>query len=91
MINIGTNRWGIKPEIGISRRFKHVYAEAYAGVWFYTDNNEYLGNKALKQNPMFSIQGHGSYYFKNQMWIGINANWFDGGETFINNKSSGSA
>ena len=25
------------------------------------------------------------------MWIGINANWFDGGETFINNKSSGSA
>jgi hypothetical protein len=27
-INIGSNRWAFKPEMGISRRFKHVYAEA---------------------------------------------------------------
>ena len=35
-INIGTNRWGFKPEVGVSKRFKHVYAEMYSGVWFYT-------------------------------------------------------
>ena len=91
LINIGTNRWGIKPEVGLSRRFKHVYAEAYTGVWFYTINNDYLVNKTLQQNPIFSIQGHLSYHFKNQMWIGINGNWFNGGEIFINNKSTGAA
>src|SRR6187431_1529721 len=46
-INIGSNRWAFKPEIGVSRRFTHVYAEAYLGTWFYTDNTDYLTNKVL--------------------------------------------
>ncbi|WPO78838.1 transporter [Flavobacterium sp. KACC 22761] len=81
-VNIGTNRWGIKPEIGISKRFAHVYAEAYGGVWFYTDNNDFLGKK-LEQKPTYSLQAHASYYFKNQMWIGFNTTWFFGGKTII--------
>lgn len=88
-INIGAHRWAFKPEAGISRRFKHVYAEAYTGVWFYTRNSEYLKNKIQEQKPVFSIQAHASYYFKNQMWVGINGNWFNGGETTIDNVSAG--
>ena len=88
-INIGAHRWAFKPEVGISRRFKHVYAEAYTGVWFYTRNSEYLTNKVQEQRPVFSMQVHGSYYFKNQMWIGINGNWFNGGETIVDNNSAG--
>ncbi|KAF2509491.1 transporter [Flavobacterium zhairuonense] len=81
-VNIGTNRWGIKPEIGISKRFAHVYAEAYGGVWFYTDNSDFLGKK-MEQKPTYSLQAHASYYFKNQMWIGFNTTWFFGGKTII--------
>lgn len=88
-INIGTNRWGFKPEIGISKRFKHVYAEAYSGVWFYTNNNEFLVNKHQEQKPVFSIQGHACYYFKNMMWLGFNGNWFNGGETTVDNTPMG--
>ena len=88
-INIGAHRWAFKPEVGISRRFKHVYAEAYTGVWFYTLNSEYLGNKVQEQKPVFSMQVHASYYFKNQMWVGINGNWFNGGETTVDNISAG--
>lgn len=89
-VNIGTNRWGFKPEAGISKRFEHVYAEFYSGVWFYTHNNAYLGNNVLKQNPVVSFQGHASYYFKNQMWLGINLNWFGGGKTEVDDKPVGS-
>lgn len=88
-INIGTNRWAIKPELGISKRFKHIYAEAYMGVWIYANNNEYLLNKQLKQEPVYSLQAHTSYYFKNQMWVGLNANWFNGGRTLVDNVSTG--
>jgi len=88
-INIGAHRWAIKPEAGISRRFKHVYAEAYTGVWFYTNNNKYLVSKTEEQKPVFSIQGHACYYFKNQMWIGINGNWFNGGETTVDKVPAG--
>lgn len=88
-INIGSHRWGIKPELGISKRFKHVYAEAYTGVWFYTSNQEFLVEKELKQSPVFSIQGHFCYYFKNQMWLGFNLNWFNGGKTEVDNIPTG--
>jgi hypothetical protein len=89
-INIGANRWGIKPELGISKRFEHVYAEFYSGVWFYTKNDEFLGNKDLQQKPVLSFQGHASYYFKNQMWVGINMNWFNGGKIVVDDLPAGS-
>ena len=88
-INIGTNRWGFKPEIGVSKRFTHVYAEAYAGVWFYTDNNDFMGKK-LEQKSTYSLQGHASYYFKNHMWVGFNTTWFFGGKTIIDGVSDDS-
>lgn len=88
-INIGTNRWAFKPEIGISKRFSHVYAELYGGIWFYTDNNDFLGKK-LEQKHTYSLQGHASYYFKNNMWLGFNTNWFFGGKTIIDGVSDDS-
>lgn len=89
-VNIGTNRWGFKPEIGISQRFHRFYAEVYSGVWFYTDNNNFLGKK-LEQKPTYSLQAHASYYFKNSMWIGFNTNWFFGGKTITDGVSDASA
>jgi len=88
-VNIGTNRWGFKPEIGISKRFSHFYAEVYTGVWFYTDNNDYLGKK-MEQKPTGSLQAHASYYFKNGMWLGVNTNWFFGGQTIIDDVAQAS-
>jgi hypothetical protein len=88
-INTGSNRWALKPEVGISKRIKRVYAEAYAGVWFYSDNNKYLVNKTLHQEPVLSVQGHASYYFKNLMWVSLNMTWFNGGKTLIDDTAQG--
>lgn len=82
-INIGSNRWAFKPEIGVSKRFGQFYGEAYSGVWFYTNNNEFLVSKILEQEPVFSLQGHLAYYFKNRMWVSVNGTWFKGGETRV--------
>lgn len=89
LFNIGTNRWGFKPEVGISKRFERVYAEAYTGVWFYTENKEYLSVKTQKQEPVLSVQAHLSYYLKNHMWFGVNGNWFTGGETLVDGVATG--
>ena len=66
-----------------------MYAEAYVGVWFYSDNKEYLVDKTLQQDPVFSTQLHASYYFKNLMWVSINTTWFNGGKTFVDEKPQG--
>lgn len=88
-VNIGGNRWGFKPEIGASKRFEHVYADGYIGTWFFTNNSSYQTSKVLKQDPLLSTQLHGVYYFKNQMLVGLDGNWFSGGKTYIDNTQNG--
>ena len=36
LINLGTNRWAFKPELGLSRRWGNWVLDAYGGVWFCT-------------------------------------------------------
>jgi hypothetical protein len=88
-VNIGSNRWAFKPEVGISKRIKRIYAEAFSGVWFFTANRKYLESNTLIQHPVFSIQGHVSYYFKNLMGLSVSGTWFNGGKTLINSIPTG--
>jgi outer membrane putative beta-barrel porin/alpha-amylase len=88
-INIGSNRFALKPEVGISKRFRKVYLEAYSGVWFFTSNTKYLVDKTLDQNPVFNFQAHAAYYFKIPMWLSFNTTWFRGGKTLVDETSQG--
>lgn len=88
LINLGSNRWGFKPEIGISNDFNRFFVEAYAGVWLYTKNSEYLKTNTLSQNPLLSFQFHVSYLFPNFMWVALNSNYSNGGQTSLNGKSN---
>lgn len=88
-VNIGTHRWGFKPEIGASKRFKRIYIDGYVGVWFYTNNSTYLVTKELKQEPLLSTQFHASYYFKNGAMVGVNGNWYRGGQTSVDHAPQG--
>jgi hypothetical protein len=42
LVNIGSNRWGFKPELGFSQRRGHWLFDTYGGVWFFTS----LGSSA---------------------------------------------
>lgn len=89
VVNTGTNRWAFKPEVGISQRFNRVYAELYTGVWLYGHNDEYLGLHVQKQEPIFSLQGHACYEFRNRMWVSVNGTWFNGGQNTVDGQSRG--
>lgn len=84
LINLGSNRWGFKPEVGISSSIGYTFIEAYAGIWMFTKNNEYLGTNSLSQNPIYSFQFHTSYIFKNFMWVAFNFAYSNGGQTSVN-------
>ena len=84
LINIGSNRWGIKPEVGVSQRYGRLFYEVYAGVWFYTENNQYFNHSMLNQKPLFSFQAHMDYTFKHGKYIALNGGFADGGETSLN-------
>lgn len=83
LINVGSNRWAFKPELGISQPFGNWFAEATAGVWLFTDNDSFLGNKRRTQAPLAVLQLHGGYTFRPGLWIAVDAGFYTGGATTV--------
>lgn len=85
VINLGTNRWSFKPELGLSRTNasgKWVI-EMMAGVWLFTDNTEFVGGRTREQDPIFATQFHLTYKFNRRMWLAGDANFYTGGRTTV--------
>jgi hypothetical protein len=83
LINLGTNRWSMKPEVGLSRAYGQWVVEAMAGVWFFTDNGDFAGGRVREQAPIVATQVHVTYKFTRSMWLAADANYFTGGQTTI--------
>ena len=84
LINLGTNRWSFKPEVGISKALGKWTLEAAAGVTFFTDNDEFLGNNVRRQDPLYGVQGHLLYTFGPRLWAALDATYYTGGRTSVN-------
>jgi hypothetical protein len=88
LINVGLHRWSFKPEIGVAHGVGRWVVEAMAGVWFFTDNDEFLGTRLREQAPIVATQLHLTYRFSRSMWLAGNANFFRGGRTTIDGNQS---
>jgi len=86
LINLGTNRFSFKPEVALSHPLdNHWLIDVYAGVWFFTKNNSfYPGNAVRTQEPMGTFQAHLSYTIKPLMWVALDATYYTGGKSSIN-------
>ena len=84
LINIGSNRWAFKPEVGLSKPFGRWTVELVGGVWLYTTNNEFFGGVRRGQKPLVSLQSHVIYTIRRRMWAALNANYYVGGRSIVN-------
>jgi hypothetical protein len=84
LVNIGTNRWAAKTEFGLTHPVGKWLLEAYAGAWWFDDNDDFFGGQLREQEPLASIQAHVSYTFKPRMWIALNTTYYEGGQTALN-------
>jgi hypothetical protein len=83
LVNIGTNRFTIKPELGISKTFGPMFLDLNAGVAFYTVNNDFYQGKTRSQDPIGSVQGHIIYSFKKGIWAALDGTYYWGGSTTV--------
>jgi hypothetical protein len=83
LINIGANRWAFKPELGVSQPLGRWFLEAYAGVWFFTDNDDYFGGVRREQQSVAAVQAHASYTFMPRLWLAADATYYRGGRTSV--------
>jgi hypothetical protein len=84
LINIGTNRWAVRPQIGVSQPLGAWSLECFGGVWLFADNSDYLNGARLSQAPIASLQLHASYTFKPRLWLAVDATGYRGGQTNVN-------
>jgi Putative MetA-pathway of phenol degradation len=95
LLNWGTNRWAIKPELGYSQRLGHWIVDAYLGGWFFTTNPKIFSNNAyvagtLRQSeaPIGAFEAHLGYDIAPRFWVSADANFWRGGTTSLNGVSN---
>jgi hypothetical protein len=89
LVNIGTNRWYIKPEIGISKAWTPALTTEFAaGMYNFTNNNQPYHGDTLKQKPIYNMQGHLIYNISKGMWLAADANYYMGGRTSMDGNVS---
>jgi len=84
LLNPGLNRWAVKPELGISRRWGHWALDFYGGLWLFTSNDVfYPGSRTRSQAPVGAGEMHLNYVFKPRLWISADGNFWTGGRTTL--------
>ena len=84
VVNIGTNRWSFRPEVGISKAVGPWTLEFQAAATLFTDTRDFYGGHTRSQDPIYSLQGHVIYGFRSGVWASLDATTFAGGRTTLN-------
>jgi len=82
-LNLGANRWSVKPELGVSKAWDKWSLELAAGATWFTDNHEYLGASTLAQDPLYAVQVHLTRQFSRPIWGALSYTHYTGGATRV--------
>jgi hypothetical protein len=88
LINIGTDRWAFKPEIGFVHAARRWSIETYGGVWLFTTNHSFYRGSVRTQQPIASLQFHVHFRVTPRLELSTNANFYTGGRTTVNGRTN---
>jgi len=84
LINLGNNRFMIRPQLGVQHRRRNWTFEITGMAWIYTDNESFFNGNRLAQDPFFTLDGTAIYSFKSGIWASVSGGVGIGGRTEIN-------
>jgi len=84
LVNIGTNRWSFKPEVGASKAMGRLLLELLASATFYTTNSDLFGGQVQEQAPLFSGQFNAVYTTRTGIWGALGWTLYGGGRVTTN-------
>lgn len=83
-INLGSNRWAFRPQLGASHRIQNWYIEYALNAWLYTINHAFNNGNTLRQNPIGTFKIHVIRAFNRGIWACFGAGYALGGRSFVN-------
>ena len=84
LVNLGTNVWTIRPDIGISKAAGPMTFELGLAASLFTTNHDFFGGKTRQQDPVYSTRANLIYTFHNKVWASLNATYYIGGRSTVN-------
>ena len=84
LVNLGTNRYTIRPQLGVVHTRHNWTFEAGVSPWIYTDNDDFFGGNKLSNDPLYVIQSHAIYTWDSGLWAGASAGYAFGGRSTLN-------
>ena len=83
LINLGTNRFTFRPQLGVVHNRGKWSFELTGAVWLYTDNNDFYNGRKLEKDPYFTSQIHLVYTFRPGLWASASAGYGYGGKSTL--------
>lgn len=83
LINLGSNRYTFRPQVGIVHKRGTWSTEATGTIALYSDNNEFFNGKTIEQEPIYIIHGHLIYTFHPGLWASASAGYDYGGRSTV--------
>ena len=89
IVNLGANRFAFQGEVGFVKGWEvqpghNLYFEVAPSVFVYGDNDDYLGNNELSQDPVFALESHLSYDLTKNLTLGLSYYGQWGGTSEVN-------
>ena len=84
LLNLGQNRFIIRPQIGAVHTRGPWSFELTGSAFFYTDNDEFWNGNKLEQKPLLALQAHVIRSFRHGIWASLSAGGVRAGESTIN-------
>lgn len=87
LLNLGQNRFIIRPQIGAVHSRGPWSFEVTGSAFFYTDNDEFWNGNKLEQEPLFALQTHFIRTFRHGIWASLSAGAAWAGQSSVNGES----
>jgi len=80
LINVGRNRYTLRPQIGVLHVRGPWTLELTGSVFLFGDNEDFVDSTSLSQEPVFALQGHLTRNFRSGLWLGAGVAYAAGGK-----------
>ncbi|NOR57716.1 MAG: transporter, partial [Sulfurimonas sp.] len=84
LLNLSSNRWTIRPQLGVVHTRGPWSYELTGSIFFFTDNDSFFKGNELEQNPFYAAQAHIIRVFKPGIWGSLSAGYGKGGASKVN-------
>jgi hypothetical protein len=83
LINLGQNRWVLRPQLGVLHERGKWQFEVTGSVFLFGRNHDFWQDSVLEQDPLWFIQGHLIHTFRPGLWASFSTGFGHGGRSRI--------